>query len=200
MTQVKFRGGMPAAHLPFMRLDHTAGPPAPWPPRRGPAPCPPRPPGPRPRWPASPRPVLGAGPACRRARRGRARPRKRLRLVPTSTPAQPAAAAAATSSGRWRSSDRLWAGVLPKPMPGSTQTSPTPAARAARGPLEHEAVDLGHHVAVAGVVLHGARARPACAWPPSRRRAPAATSHSEAEMSLTSVAPAATRGRGHRRP
>jgi hypothetical protein len=25
MTQVKLRGGMPAAHLPFMRQDHTAG-------------------------------------------------------------------------------------------------------------------------------------------------------------------------------
>ena len=29
MTQVKFLGGMPAAHFPFMRLDDTAEPPGP---------------------------------------------------------------------------------------------------------------------------------------------------------------------------
>ena len=29
MTQVKFRGGIPAAHFPFMLQDHTTGPPAP---------------------------------------------------------------------------------------------------------------------------------------------------------------------------
>jgi hypothetical protein len=29
MTQVKFRGGIPAAHFPFMLLDHTTAQPAP---------------------------------------------------------------------------------------------------------------------------------------------------------------------------
>ena len=73
----------------------------------------------------------------------------------------------------------------------STPRPPRPPS-ASVGPVDQEVADLGHHVVVVGVDLHGRRARPACAWPPSRRRRPAATGHSEAETSLMRVAPAAT--------
>ena len=79
-------------------------------------------------------------------------PRKLLRLVPTRT-----GSPVPTIVGRPRSSDRLWAAVLPKPMPGSIHTSPTPASRAARALLHEEALHVGHDVAVAGMGLHGAR-------------------------------------------
>src|SRR5205807_2558434 len=54
-------------------------------------------------------------------------PRKLLRLAPTAT-SKPVS----TRTPRWRRSERLCCSVFPKPMPGSIQTSLTPAATAAR--------------------------------------------------------------------
>ena len=56
-------------------------------------------------------------------------PRKLFRLVPTRVP-KPSSRAARLSSPTRASRARLWAAVLPKPMPGSTQISATPAAAA----------------------------------------------------------------------
>ena len=197
MTQVKLRGGMPGRPLalhaagPYSRATCTVGRHVVDPHHRRA-----RPPGPRGRGQRALQPVVHAGrrPAPS-APPAASTPEEALAAGADQHPGAAGSCAASTSSARWCSSERLCAVVLPKPMPGSTQTSPTPAARARRGPLQHEAVHLGHHVVVAGVGLHGARRRPACAWPPSPAPRPAATSHSEAEMSLTRVAPAATAAR-----
>ena len=99
-----------------------AWPPAPWRPRRGPAPSAPRCEGPGGGGQRAGQAVRPPGPACRRPRRP-GRPRKLLRLVPTST-GYPVATSSSTAASSWR----LWSTVLPKPMPGSIQTSATPAA------------------------------------------------------------------------
>ena len=80
---------------------------------------------------------------------------KLLRLTPSST-------------GKPRADDPVQAGqqgqvvapgVLPKPMPGSSQirSRATPAAMAASARAGQEGRDLGHHVVVARLGLHGAR-------------------------------------------
>ena len=81
-------------------------------------------------------------------------PRKLLRDVPTTT-GRPSA----TISSSRRRSSRLWSSVLPKPMPGSSQTrsSATPAADGEREPLLEERLHVRDDVVVARIVLHGAR-------------------------------------------
>ena len=81
-------------------------------------------------------------------------PRKLLREVPTTT-GRPMA----TISSRRRSSSRLCSTVLPKPMPGSSQTRSSRDALLdrERESLLEERLHLGHDVVVARVVLHGAR-------------------------------------------
>ena len=81
-------------------------------------------------------------------------PRKLLREVPTTT-GRPMA----TISSRRRSSSRLWSTVLPKPMPGSSQTRSSSDAlpHGERESLLEERLHLGDDVVVARVVLHGAR-------------------------------------------
>ena len=93
--------------------------------------------------------------------------------------------------------------VLPKPIPGSMAM---PAARDAeafqrRDPVAQEARDLQHHVGVAGLGLHGARARcPACASARPARRprsttCSAAPSWRSAVTSLTISRPGLQRRR-----
>ena len=81
-------------------------------------------------------------------------PRKRLREAPITT-GRPSA----TISSSRRSSSRLCSSVLPKPIPGSSQTrsSASPAPTANAEPLLEEGRDVRDDVVVARVVLHRAR-------------------------------------------
>ena len=155
MTQAKFRGLMPWAHLPFIAtarslpgrrhsattvggVDRGLG-------HRGPGPC--AHPGPSPtwRWPASPRAGRRSAPAPSVAV-GRRRAAARGTPCGSCRPATGIARSRPARRGG-ASRPRLWAGVLPKPMPGSIQTSSTPA--------------------VAGLL---GRARPGTSRPRRRRR------------------------------
>ena len=60
--------------------------------------------------------------------------------------------------------------VFPKPIPGSTQTSVTPAATRRRRPVDEESVHLSDDVCVARDRPAWSRVFPACAWRPSRHR------------------------------
>ena len=132
------------------RVSPTRRRPRPCPPRRGPAPS---------RRPASIAQVAVASEPATAVLHGRRPPYPGRPGGPGSScgwcprapgiPGPPARA-------RWRSRARLWSRVLPKPMPGSTHTSATPAAAAAAGPVGQEGTHLGHHVVVGGGLLHGA--------------------------------------------
>ena len=63
--------------------------------------------------------------------------------------------------------------VLPKPMPGSSQivSRATPGRHRRLGARGQEGGDLGDHVVVARLGLHGRAARPACASARPRSRA-----------------------------
>jgi hypothetical protein len=82
------------------------------------------------------------------------RPRNDLRDVPTTT-GKPIA----RSRPAGRRSSRLWAPVLPKPMPGSTwmRSGAMPGRDGEGDALLQEGPHVVDHVAVARVVLHGAR-------------------------------------------
>ena len=81
-------------------------------------------------------------------------PSELLRESPTSS-GRPIAA----SSSSRRTSSRLWATVLPKPIPGSRQTSSSGDARRDREgePLLEKTLHVRHHVVIRGVDLHRAR-------------------------------------------
>ena len=95
-----------------------------------------------------------------------------MREVPT-TSGRPSA----TSSPSRRSSSRLCAAVLPKPIPGSSRmrSSAIPSPDGERQPLLEERLDLRDDVVVARSGAASCAARRACASGSSRRRA-AATS------------------------
>ena len=171
--------------------------PAPWPPRRGPGPCPRRQRWPRWPWPASPasRSATGAGRAVRARRPGR-----RGSACGWSRPGTGVAGSADQVGEVAQQGAGCASTVLPKPMPGSTQTSATPAAGRLRGPSTQEGRGPrpprrrsgGRPAWCAGVPCMCMATQPDPA-------AAAATGHSEAETSLTRVAPGGHRGLGHRR-
>ena len=122
------------------------------------------------RWP----PAGGRGTPCGTARRATGKP-GRDQLVEVGQQREVVAQASCRSRSPGRSRPRRrrrpW-----RPRPerrGSSRTSPTTSS-------------------YVGVLLHRPRDRPACAWPPSRRRARRPPRGGEAETSLTIVAPAAT--------
>ena len=185
MIQVKFRGGMPAAHLPFTTSPR----------RRTAAIQSGRPAGPTSRAACTvgghvvdPHHggALGHGPDVRVAsdpsqrvlgRRGGSarRPSPKHAEEPLAAgadqhPGADSPPAAATSASTWAEQGQVVLGGLAE---ADARVDPDLGDAGRAGPLgqaEQEAVHLGHHVVVAGV---GAACRPgcpACAWPPSRRR------------------------------
>ena len=156
-----------------------------WRRRRGPAPSGPPGPWPRWRWPATPgagRPTgTGAPPAA-----AATEARKLLRLVPDHDRVagghqliQRAQQGEVVVDGLAEADARIDPHLV-HPGPGGPG-----------GPLEQQGGDLGHHVVVAGVVLHGGRGPlPVHGHPAHRGRA--ATGHREAETSLIREAPAPT--------
>ena len=210
ITQVKLRGGMPAAHFPSCRV------------RRRPAPVATvavaRPGGPhqdgglhgrrRRRGTRTMRTPCGHGPhgasaseagqAVRRRAGGRRRPRPRRPGTPCDwcRPAPGPIARPPTSSRQVAQERQVVGDRLAEADPGVDPDLAHPgraAARAARS--TQEAVHLGHHVVVAGVVCIVGRRPLHVHGDPAGTPRSAATGHSEAETSLTRVAPAATAAR-----
>ena len=95
-----------------------------------------------------------------------------------------------------RAAVRLWAMVLPKPMPGiDPDLLHATLGSRRRDPVGQVGADLVRRRRRSGERPAWSPGRPACAWPPSPPRSRRRPAQSEAETSLTRVAPAATAAR-----